>query len=205
MLIEINPYYIDDRTVSQIVQSLRKGELVIFPTDSVYNITCDLMNKKALENLAKFKGMKLNKARFSIICSSLSDIANYVKPIDRPTFKLLKHNLPGPFTFILNATNEVQKIFDSNRKEIGIRIPNNKLLQMVIEELGNPIATTSIHDEEDEIMEYLTDPNEIYQRYENQVDLIIDGGLGNLYASTVVDCTTMEYEIIRQGIGILET
>lgn len=204
MLLEINPYNIDSRSIDTIVETLRKGKLVIFPTDSVYNVGCDLMNKKALEELAKFKGLKLNKARFSVICTSLSDISNYIKPIDRPTFKLLKHHLPGPFTFILNATNEVQKIFDSNRKEIGIRIPDSLLLQKIVEELGNPIATTSIHDEDDEIMDYITDPYEIYQRYDNQVELIIDGGIGNLYASTVVDCTENEPTIIRQGIGILE-
>jgi len=133
MLLEINPYNIDSRSIDIIVEALRKGKLVIFPTDSVYNIGCDLMNKKALEELAKFKGLKLNKARFSVICTSLSDISNYIKPIDRPTFKLLKHHLPGPFTFILNATNEVQKIFDSNRKEIGIRIPDSLLLQKIVE------------------------------------------------------------------------
>lgn len=204
MLLEINPYNIDSRSIDTIVETLRKGKLVIFPTDSVYNVGCDLMNKKALEELARFKGLKLNKARFSIICTSLSDISNYIKPIDRPTFKLLKHHLPGPFTFILNATNEVQKIFDSNRKEIGIRIPDSLLLQKIVEELGNPIATTSIHDEDDEIMDYITDPYEIYQRYDNQVELIIDGGIGNLYASTVVDCTENQATIIRQGIGILE-
>lgn len=204
MLLEINPYNVDSRSISQLVDSLKKGNLIIFPTDTVYNIGCDLMNKKALNDLARFKNIKLNKARFSIICSSLSDISNYVKPIDRPTFKLLKHNLPGPFTFILSATNEIQKIFDSNRKEIGIRIPHSELLQKVVEELGNPLATTSIHDENDEILDYFTDPSEIYQRYENQVDIIVDGGIGNLYASTVVDCTTNQYEIIRQGIGILE-
>jgi tRNA threonylcarbamoyl adenosine modification protein (Sua5/YciO/YrdC/YwlC family) len=204
MLLEINPYNIDSRSIDTIIETLKKGKLVIFPTDSVYNVGCDLMNKKALEELAKFKGLKLNKARFSIICTSLSDISNYIKPIDRPTFKLLKHHLPGPFTFILNATNEVQKIFDSNRKEIGIRIPDSLLLQKIVEELGNPIATTSIHDEDDEIMDYITDPYEIYQRYDNQVELIVDGGIGNLYASTVVDCTGNEPIIIRQGIGILE-
>lgn len=204
MLLEINPYNIDARSIELIVEALKKGELVIFPTDSVYNIGCDLMNKKALEKLAKFKGLKLSKARFSIICSNLSEISNYIKPIDRSTFKVLKHHLPGPFTFILNATNEIQKIFDSNRKEIGIRIPNSLLLQKMIAKLGNPIATSSIHDEDDEIMDYITDPFEIYQRYDHQVELIIDGGIGNLYASTVVDCTENEPIIIRQGIGILE-
>lgn len=204
MLVELNPDNIDQRIVENIVHSLKKGNIIIFPTDSVYNVGCDLFNKKALQELARFKKLKLNKTRFSIICSGLSDLANYTKPIDRPTFKLLKHNLPGPFTFILNATNEVQKIFDSNRKEIGIRIPDSKILQAITEELGNPLATTSLHDEEDEILDYFTDPYEMYQRFENEVALVIDGGLGNLEPSTVVDCTEGDAKIIRQGIGNLD-
>lgn len=204
MLVELNPDNIDQRIVETIVHSLKKGNIIIFPTDSVYNVGCDLFNKKALQELARFKNLKLNKTRFSIICSGLSDLANYTKPIDRPTFKLLKHNLPGPFTFILNATNEVQKIFDSNRKEIGIRIPDNKILQAITEELGNPLATTSLHDEEDEILDYFTDPYEMYQRFENEVALVIDGGFGNLEPSTVVDCTEGDAKIIRQGIGNLD-
>lgn len=204
MLIEINPENIDQRAIEQVVHSLKKGNIVIFPTDSVYNVGCDLFNKKALLDLAKFKDVKLNKARFSIICSGLSDISNYTKPIDRPTFKLLKHNLPGPFTFILNASNEVQKIFDSNRKEIGIRIPDNKILKAITEELGNPMATTSIHNDEDEILDYFIDPYEMYQRYEKDVALVIDGGFGNIEASTVVDCTEGDAKIIRQGIGNLD-
>lgn len=204
MLLEINPSNIDSRAVQQVVQTLKQGGLVIFPTDTVYAIGCDLYNKKALQALAQFKGLKLNKARFSIICHSMSDLAQYLKPIDRPTFKLLKHHLPGPFTFILQASNEIPKLFDSNRREIGIRIPDNNIVLQVTEALGNPIASTSLHDEEDEIMDYFTDPYEIYQRYGDQVELVIDGGYGHLHASTVVDCTDGSARIIRQGIGILE-
>lgn len=203
MLIEINPGNIDFRKIEQIVHSLKKGNIIIFPTDSVYNVGCDLFNKKALLDLAKFKNLKLNKSKFSIICSSLSDLSNFTKPIDRPTFKLLKHHLPGPFTFILNASTEVQKIFDSNRKEIGIRIPENEILRIITEELGNPLATTSLHNEEDEILEYFTDPNEMYQRFSNEVSIVIDGGFGNLDPSTVVDCTNGDAVILRQGIGNL--
>lgn len=204
MLLEINPSNIDSRTIQQVVQTLRQGGLVIFPTDTVYAIGCDLYNKKALLALAQFKDVKLNKARFSMICHSMSDLSQYVKPIDRPTFKLLKHHLPGPFTFILQASSEIPKLFDSNRKEIGIRIPDNQIILQLVEALGNPIASTSLHDGEDEIMDYFTDPYEIYQRYDEQVDLIIDGGHGNLHASTVVDCTTGAAVIVRQGIGHLE-
>jgi tRNA threonylcarbamoyl adenosine modification protein (Sua5/YciO/YrdC/YwlC family) len=203
MFVEINPENIDLRKIEDIVHSLKKGNIIIFPTDSVYNVGCDLFNKKALQELAKFKGLKLNKSKFSIICSSLSDISNYTKPIDRPTFKTLKHNLPGPFTFILNASSEVQKIFDSNRKEIGIRIPDNKILQKITEGLGNPLATTSLNDNEDEILEYFTDPNEMYQRFSNQVAIVVDGGFGNLEPSTLVDLTEGDAKIIRQGAKYL--
>jgi tRNA threonylcarbamoyl adenosine modification protein (Sua5/YciO/YrdC/YwlC family) len=204
MFLEINENNIDDRLIQQIVDELKKGALVIFPTDTVYSVGCDLYNKKALEKLARLKDIKLNKARFSIICPNLSDLSNYVKQIDRPTFKLLKQNLPGPFTFILTATNEIPRLFDSNRKEIGIRIPNNKITLRLAELLGTPLATTSLHDDEDDITDYFSDPYEIYQRYENRVEVIIDGGYGKLDASTVVDLSSGNIEIVRQGIGILE-
>jgi tRNA threonylcarbamoyl adenosine modification protein (Sua5/YciO/YrdC/YwlC family) len=203
MIIEINPHNIDDRLIQQAVKVLNEGSLLVFPTDSVYAIGVDLYNKKALENLARFKGIKLNKAKFSIICHSLSDVSKYVKQIDRSVFKVMKHNLPGPFTFILTATNEIPRLFDSNRKEIGIRIPKNDILLKISEEFGKPIATTSLADDEDEILEYLNDPSEIYARLDEKVDLIIDGGMGNLYASTVVNCADGDIEIIRQGIGEL--
>lgn len=203
MILEINPTNIDDRLIQQAVEVLQKGGLLIFPTDSVYAVGVDLYNKKALENLARYKGIKLNKARFSIICHSLSEVSKYVKQIDRPIFKVMKQNLPGPFTFILTATNEIPRLFDSNRKEIGVRIPNNTIILRIAEVFGKPIATTSLADDEDEIMEYINDPGEIYERLEDKVDLIIDGGMGNLYASTVVDCSQGEIEIVRQGIGEL--
>jgi len=203
MLIEINPSNIDDRLIQQCVDILKKGGIIIFPTDSVYSMGCDLYNKNGLAKLARLKGVKLNKAMFSIICHSLSDLSNYVKQIDRPTFKLLKQNLPGPFTFVLTATNEIPKLFDSNRKEIGIRIPDNKVLLKIVEVLGNPIATTSLHDDEDTLLDYFTDPYEIYQRFEDSVELVIDGGYGKLDASTVVDCTSGAPVIVRQGIGVL--
>jgi tRNA threonylcarbamoyl adenosine modification protein (Sua5/YciO/YrdC/YwlC family) len=203
MLIEINPYNIDQRLIQQIVKSLKDGGIIIFPTDTVYALGCDLTSKKGLQELARLKGMKLNKAHFSIVCKDFSDISNYVKPISRPIFKLLKQNLPGPFTFILPATNEVSKIFDTSKKEIGIRIPNNQIILSVVEALGNPVAVTSLINEEDEIQEYFADPYAIYERYEGKVDYILDGGYGNLDASTIVNCSGDEPEIIRQGIGIL--
>ncbi len=204
MLVEINPNNIDSRLIKQAVEVLKKGGVIIFPTDTVYSMGCDLFNKKALNNLAKLKDIKLSKAQFSIICHDLSHLSDYVKQIDRPIFKLLKQSLPGPFTFIMNATNEIPRLFDTNRKEIGIRIPDNNIILEIVRELGNPIATTSLHNQEDEIMDYFTDPYAIYERYDDDVEMIIDGGYGNLEASTIIDCTGSAPEIIRQGIGKLD-
>ncbi|MDG1427433.1 MAG: L-threonylcarbamoyladenylate synthase [Crocinitomicaceae bacterium] len=204
MLIEINENNIDQRLITRVVEALRKGKIIIFPTDTVYAMGCDLRNKKAIKELAQLKDIKLKKAKFSIICSDLSNLANYVRQLDRPTYKLLNRSLPGPFTFILNATNEIPKLFDTNRKEIGIRIPDNNIIRAVVEELGNPIATTSLHDDEDEILDYFVDPYAIYERYDSKVELIIDGGFGRLDASTIIDCTGNQAEIIRQGIAEIE-
>lgn len=204
MLVEINPNNIDSRLIKQAADVLKKGGVIIFPTDTVYSMGCDLFNKKALNNLAKLKDIKLSKAQFSIICHDLSHLSDYVKQIDRPVFKLLKQSLPGPFTFIMNATTEIPRLFDTNRKEIGIRIPANNIILEIVRELGNPIATTSLHNQEDEIMDYFTDPYAIYERYDDDVEMIIDGGFGNLEASTIIDCTGSAPEIIRQGIGKLD-
>lgn len=201
MLIEINPNNIDLRLIKQAVDLLKKGGVIIFPTDTVYSMGCDLYSKKGLNDLATLKGVKLNKANFSIICHDLSNLSEYVRQIDRSTFKLLKQALPGPFTFILQASNEVPKLFDSNKKEIGIRIPDNEIILEIVRQLGNPIATTSLHNDDDEILEYFTDPYAIYERFDDRVPLIIDGGYGNLEASTIVDCTGGSPEILRQGIG----
>jgi tRNA threonylcarbamoyl adenosine modification protein (Sua5/YciO/YrdC/YwlC family) len=203
MFIEINSYNIDSRLINQAVQCFKSGGIVIIPTDSVYAIGCDLRSKKGLQKLADFKGVKLNKANFSIICSDLSHLSDYTKQLDRSIFKLLKQCLPGPFTFILEASQEVPKLFDSNKKEIGIRIPNNAITLALVEALGNPIAVTSLHDEEDEIMEYFSDPSAIYERLADQVDFIIDGGYGNLKGSTIIDCTDGSPVVVREGLGIL--
>jgi len=204
MLVEINPRNIDSRLIAQAVDILKKGGIIIFPTDTVYSMGCDLRNKKALNNLAKLKGVKLNKANFSIICHDLSNLSDYVKHIERPTFKLLKHSFPGPFTFIMNATSEVTKIFDSNKKEIGIRIPDNEIILEIVRKLENPIATTSLHNDDDTYLDYFADPYAIYEKYEGLVEMIIDGGTGNLEASTIVDCTGAVAQIIRQGIGVID-
>lgn len=204
MLLEINEHNIDQRSIDIVVKALQKGAIIIFPTDTAYAMGCDLRNKKALKQLAALKGIKLSKSRFSIICSDLSNLSDYVKQLSRPTYKLLNRTLPGPFTFVLNANNEVPKMFDTKRKEIGIRIPDNNIVISIVESLGNPLATTSLHDVEDEIKDYFVDPYEIYQRYDSKVEMIIDGGYGNLEASTIIDCTGVDPEIIRQGIAEIE-
>ena len=203
MFVEINPYNIDQRLINQAVEIVKKGGIIIFPTDTVYAIGCDLYNKKGLQKLADFKGIKLNKANFSIICHDLSNLSEYTKQIERPIFKLLKQCLPGPFTFILDASPNIPKLFDSNKKEIGIRIPNNEITVAIVEKLGNPMAVTSLHDHEDEIMEYFSDPNAIYERLDEEVDLIIDGGYGNLKGSTIIDCTDGSPILVREGLGKL--
>lgn len=204
MLVEINPNNMDSRLIQQAVKIVQKGGLIIFPTDTVYAIGCDLNNKKAMNALASFKGLKLKKTRFSIICSDIRHLSEYVKHIERPAFKTLNKSLPGPFTFILQATNEIPRLFDTKRKEIGIRIPDNNIIREIVKELGNPVATTSLHDKQDSIKEYFIDPYVIYERFDDKVDLIIDGGPGQLETSTVVDLSKGEIEIIRQGIGQLE-
>ena len=204
MILEINKTNIDDRLINQTVSMLKQGGIIIFPTDTVYAMGCDLYNKKALNKLASLKGIKLKKANFSIICSDMRHLSDYVKHVSRPTYKLLNKALPGPFTFILTATNEVPKLFGTNKKEVGIRIPDNSIIQQIVEQLGNPVATTSLHDDADKILDYFIDPYAINERYGDKVQLIIDGGYGNLEASTVVDCTADEPQIIRQGIGEID-
>jgi tRNA threonylcarbamoyl adenosine modification protein (Sua5/YciO/YrdC/YwlC family) len=203
MFIEINPYNIDRRLIDDVVAELKKGKLIAFPTDTVYAVGCDAYNKKGLAALADWKKVKIQKAQFSMICRDLSQVSEYVKQLDRSTFRLLKQNLPGPFTFIMEATGEVSKLFDVSRKEIGIRIPDNQIALAIVEALGNPMASTSLHDGDDEIADYFADPYAIYERMDDDFGVIIDGGHGHLEASTIVDLTQGSPEILRQGIGRL--
>ena len=200
MILNIHPENPDPKRVREVVDCLRKGGLIIYPTDSVYSIGCDLMNIKALDKLAKIKGIKLEKANFSVICYDLSHLSEYAKPIDNTVFKLMKKALPGPYTFILNASSEVPKIFQSKKKTVGIRIPDNPIIIEIVKEFGHPIMTTSILDD-DEVKEYTTDPELIYEKYKNIVNVVVDGGYGGNVPSTVVDCTKEPIEIIRQGLG----
>ena len=202
MLLKIHPENPQPREIDRVVEILKKGGLIIYPTDTVYGLGCDIFNKKGVEEVAKIKRVKVEKANFSFICESLSHLSDYTRPLDNPTFKLLKSHLPGPFTFILKANNNVPKLFTSKKDTVGIRIPQNKIILDIVSKLGNPILTTSINDPDD-ILEYTTDPELIHERYESIVDAVIDGGYGDNIASTIVDCTGTEPVIIRQGKGIL--
>ena len=203
MLIEIHPDNPEPRKITEAVNCLRKGGVIIYPTDTIYSIGCDLRNKKAIEKVARLKGVRLRKAQFSLICYDLSSIGDYTKQFDRSVFKAMNKALPGPYTFILNAGNKVPKLFETNKKEVGIRIPDNNIARQVVHELGNPIIATSVHDD-DEILEYTTDPSLIHEKYENMVDLVIDGGYGKNNPSTIVDCTDGEINVIREGIGSID-
>ncbi|WP_396199101.1 L-threonylcarbamoyladenylate synthase [Flavobacterium sp.] len=189
----------NETAIKKVVEVLKNGGLVIYPTDTVYGLGCDITNSRALEKLAKIKGVKLEKANFSFVCSSLSNISDYVKQIDTPTFKILKRALPGAYTFILPGNNDLPKDF-RKKKTVGIRVPDNNIAIQIVEMLGNPIVSTSIHDE-DEVIEYSTDPELIFEKWQNQVDLVIDGGYGENIASTIIDLTGHEPIIIREGKG----
>ena len=191
------------REIRKIAEILRNGGLIIYPTDTVYGLGCDITNNKAVEKVARRKGVKIEKSNFSFICSNFSQLSDFTKPISNPVFKLIRKNLPGPFTFILDANNNVPKYFKGKKKTVGIRIPDNNIIREIVTELGNPIMSTSIHDE-DAIIEYATDPELINEKYQNLADVIIDGGYGELIPSTIVDCTQSEIEILREGKGNLE-
>ena len=202
MLIKIHAKNPSPRQIKTVVKCLYDGGIIIYPTDTVYGLGCDIFKSKAVEKIALIKGIKKEKANFSFICHDLSQLSDYTKPISNEIYKLMKTSLPGPFTFILNANNKVPKLFQSKKKSVGIRIPDNNIISEIVKELGNPIMSTSIHDE-DEIIEYTTDPELIHEKYKNIVDIVIDGGYGDNEASTIVDCTTDEIMILREGKGIL--
>jgi len=192
----------DLRQIIKVVDVLKNGGVVIYPTDTVYGMGCDITNVKAIEKIAQIKGVNIKKANFSFIFHDLSHLSEYTLAINSNIFKVLKRNLPGAFTFILKANNKIPKLFKNNKKTIGIRIPDNNIIREIVKELGNPILTTSVYDN-DEVLEYTTDPELIYENYENSVDVVINGGYGNNIPSTIVDCSNDEIEIIREGKGVL--
>jgi len=196
---EQNP---DENKIMEIVEILRKGGLVIYPSDTVYALGCDITNNKALEKVARIKGVKLEKANFSFVCDSISNISDYAKQISTQTYKILKRALPGPYTFILPGNNNLPKVF-KKKKEVGIRVPDNEITLAIVRGLGNPIISTSIYDE-DEILEYTTDPELIYEKWGKLVDVVIDGGYGDNVPSTVINLCGDEPELIREGKGSLE-
>ncbi len=204
MLIKIYPNNPNEKQLAEVVTCLRNGGIIIYPTDTVYGLGCDIYQAKAIEKLCRIRNINPDKANLSFICADLSHLSDFVKPIDNAVFRVLKHALPGPFTFILNANNKVPKLLHSNKKTVGIRVPDNDIARSIVKLLGNPIVSTSIHDD-DEVVEYSTDPELIYEKYKDLVDMVIDGGYGELQASTVVDYTSDEPVIVRQGKGDFES
>jgi tRNA threonylcarbamoyl adenosine modification protein (Sua5/YciO/YrdC/YwlC family) len=196
MLIRIYEENPNEKALEQVVAVLKKGGIIIYPTDTVYGLGCDITNQKAIEKIAKLRGVRPDKANFSFICYDLSNISDYIKPIDTTIFRVLKKALPGPFTFIFNASGNVPKLLSSSKKTVGIRVPDNNIARKIVQMLGNPILSTSIHDD-DEIVEYTTDPELIYEKYQDKVDIVIDGGYGDNIPSSVIDCTSGDFEILR--------
>ena len=202
MLLQIHPDNPNPREISMAIEALQNNGLIIYPTDTVYGLAWDINSPKAFDKIVRIKGKNALKENFSLVCNDISQVSQFTLHINNQTFKLLKHNLPGPFTFILNANNNVPRFYKSKKKTVGIRIPDNNIAIEIVSKLGHPIMTTSLHDE-DEILDYMTDPELIHEKYEQLVDYVIDGGYGNNEASTIVDCTEESFEIIRQGIGEL--
>jgi tRNA threonylcarbamoyl adenosine modification protein (Sua5/YciO/YrdC/YwlC family) len=205
LFLEIHPENPEERKIKQVTKIIENGGLVIYPTDTLYGLGCDITNSKAVERICRIKGIKPQKANFSFICSDLSNIAFYTKPFGSGVYKTMRKNLPGPFTFILKASNQVPKMLKNNRKNVGIRVPNSPIVTQLVAGLENPIMSTSITNDDDDITPYPTDPYEIYEAYKNLVDVVIDGGFGGNVPSTVVDCTEDFPKVIREGLGTLES
>lgn len=202
MLIKVYNENPNAKDIRKIAEILRDGGIIIYPTDTVYGMGCDITNSKAVERVARLKGVDIEKSNFSFICSDLSHLSLYTRPISSHVFKIIRKNVPGPFTFILEASNNVPKYFKGRKKTVGIRIPDNNIICEIVRELGNPIVSTSIHDE-DEVLEYSIDPELIYEKYAQVTDLVVDGGTGEIVASTIVDLTSGEPVITREGKGKL--
>jgi tRNA threonylcarbamoyl adenosine modification protein (Sua5/YciO/YrdC/YwlC family) len=203
MLLKLYAENTNPKHVEKVTDVLTRGGIVIYPTDTVYGMGCDIFQQKTVEKIARLRGINPEKAQFSFICHSLSQLSDYCKVLDNNTFKLMRKNLPGPFTFIVQANNQVPKLFKSKKKTVGIRIPDNPILLEIVRSFGRPILNTSVRDEGD-VDEYMIDPELIYEKFKDHVDLVVDGDLGRMTASTIVDCTGNEPVIIRQGAGILE-
>lgn len=204
MLLKINDVNQDDRKIRIVVDCLRNGGIIIIPTDTIYGIACDLTKPKAIEKVIKIKGDNNKKDKnLSLLCKDLSSLSEYTRPISTSIYRVMKRALPGAYTFILNANNNVPKYFQSKRNTVGIRVPDNNIVHWIVETLGNPIVSTSVKDD-DEVLEYTTDPELIYERYGDMVDIVIDGGYGDNVPSTIIDCTDDEPELIREGKGDID-
>ncbi len=202
MLLKIYPENPSKKEIDTVVQCLRSGGIIIYPTDTVYGLGCDITNHKAIERICALKGIKPDKANFSFVCYDLSNLSEYTKQIDTVVFRILKKSLPGPYTFIFPASHQVPKLLMNTRKKtVGIRVPDHSVAREIVRQLGNPIVSTSIHDE-DEIIEYSTDPELIYEKYKDKIDIVIDSGYGGNEASTVIDCSDTELKILRPGKGL---
>ena len=203
MLLRIHPKNPSPRQTDRVVDILKRGGVIIYPTDTVYGLGCDIFNARAVEKIAWIRGLKPDKANFSFICHNFSHLSTYTRHISNPVFNIMKRHLPGPFTFILEANSNVPKLFKNKKRTVGIRIPDHKIPIEIVAKLGNPLLTTSIHDY-DKLIDYTTDPELIHENFGHLVDLVIDGGFGNNVPSTVIDCTVMPPKVIRQGMGIFE-
>lgn len=203
MLIKIYPKNPSQKNIREVVEWLANDGVVVFPTDTIYAIGCSIYSAKAIERIARIKGLNPKKANFSFLCHDLSQISEFTRPISNDVFKLMRRTLPGPYTFILNANSKVPKMFENKKKTVGIRIPDNPIMLEIISELGHPIMSTSIHDE-DGILEYSTDPELINERYKDLVDVVVDGGIGDNKPSTIIDCTGDEILMVREGKGEIE-
>ena len=202
-LIKIYPQNPDPSKIRLVADKLAQGGVIIYPTDTVYGIGCDIFNSKALERVRQIKGIKGKDLNLSFICEDLSHLSEYTRHVSTPIFKMMKKGLPGPYTFILEASSKVPKILNVRKKTVGIRVPDNDIPREIVRALGNPIITSSIHDE-DEVLEYVTDPELILEKFDHQVDMVIDGGYGQIVPSTVIDCTQDEPELVREGLGDFE-
>ena len=198
MILQIHPQNPQERLIKQVVECLKSGGVIVYPTDTIYGLGCDIFQPKAIEKICQIKNIQPSKAMLSFICRDLSHLSDFTKPIDTPIYRTLKSHLPGPFTFILPASKQVPKLLQNKKSTIGLRIPDNIICQRILEELGNPILSTSLPGD---MVEEYTDPEIIYENFENRVDLVIDGGIGEMTPSTVVDCTSGECVVIREGAG----
>jgi tRNA threonylcarbamoyl adenosine modification protein (Sua5/YciO/YrdC/YwlC family) len=204
MLLHLNENNIAGHTIDQVVKCLKDGGVIIYPTDTVYALGGDITSTKAIERICRLKGIKPEKAAFSFVCSDLSHLSEYAKPIPNNVFRVMKKALPGPYTFILEANSNVPKLLKQDKKTVGIRVPGNQICKAIVAALGNPVISTSLHDNSDDILEYFSDPEVIHQQYEDVVDMVVDGGFGNIYPSTVLDCSSGDIEVVREGLGSLD-